>query len=117
MKPPKPSYPPVFKDKRGTELKPGDLICYSHLLGRSAGLKFGKVVSVDWSGDPAYNHQRHVYEHCPRLKVRGVEESWKGKLELGKIGTLQYEDRVLKVAPEQVHPAHLELLATVEIPS
>lgn len=42
-------------DKAGNELRPGDFIVYGHSVGRSAALRFGRVVSVNekkarWDG-------------------------------------------------------------------
>jgi hypothetical protein len=92
----------IVRDKVGYPIRPGQFIIYGHALGRSAALKFGRVLAVHSVGD-------HMYvRHAPRdrIRVHGVEEvimfDGHTEYELSKPGTLQYGDRCLVLQPAVV---------------
>lgn len=92
--------PTKFKDKSGLVINVGDLIVYGHALGRCAGLQYGKVLGMAKT----------------RLAVQGVDDHWKGhapKLNVRK-GAVAYGERTLVITREQVPPAILKLLDTVQ---
>lgn len=103
---------PRAVDKAGTELRPGDFIVYGHSVGRSAALRFGRVVSVNekkarWDGYVGTT-----------LTVWGVDDDYfdeaspfsrEAKL-LTKTSTLQYSRRTLRVDRSCVSQAALKLL-------
>lgn len=64
---------PPINDKVGNEIKPGCLIAYGHAAGRSAVLRIGKVLNVEygnmvtqWSGKEGFK--------CHRLTVMGTND-------------------------------------------
>lgn len=76
-------------DKIGREIKIGSIIVYGHALGRSAGLKIGKVVRI--------NEKKRSWDDSitTTFSVFGVEEDFSDKLSLSKIGTLHYSNRII----------------------
>jgi hypothetical protein len=94
-----------LRDKLGTEIKVNDYIVYAHNLGRSAALKFGRVIKL--SEKPTIHYESLITEY--RIGVLGYEEqSWNKEqpYTLTK-GTLQYPDRVvvLSTLPPEIKKA------------
>lgn len=81
-------------DKLGKEIKEGCYIIYGHALGRSAGLAFGKVISVSTGEKKYYNGGSYtVY----KIKIRGVDDDWKVPKLLSRDSILQYPDRIVVI--------------------
>jgi hypothetical protein len=110
---PKPTEAPVFRDKAGWLLQPGDLVVYGHALGRCAALQYGKVISIDYAEKASFDYYKNTHVWPVRLKVRGVSDGYGQKPALLKLGTLQYGSRVLKVDRTQVAVAFLDVLDTL----
>lgn len=83
-----------YTDKSGVEIKVGDYIVYSTLLGRSASLKFGKVLELRDKGT---------------MRVQGADSRWysKGKWELSGKGIVSYPERTL-VIPFTILPREVQ---------
>lgn len=94
------------KDKFGTLIKPGCYIVYGHALGRCAGLRIGKVLSVQ-SKKKSWSHESEY-----SITVQGVDDDWsfKGMRLTARRGTLLFGDRIIVLAPEQVPEAYRNLL-------
>lgn len=113
---------PVFPDKTGRSLRPGDFVVYGHALGRCAGLQYGMVLAIT-EGKFGYGDKQY-----PKLRIQGVEmddnndfhdPEWtkerRQKLNtprasLLKPSTLTFPSRVLWVTRAQVPTEVLELL-------
>lgn len=98
----------LFKDKAGTVLVPSDLIVYGHALGRSAGLRYGKVLAIvegccyDLHGTKS-----------PKIKIQviGVCDDWDDPPSLLlKESVLEFSKRVLRVTKDQIPSNILSLL-------
>lgn len=90
-----------IQDKTGHPINVGDFLAYGHALGRSAGLRFGKVLDIKprtarYNGDPGV-----------AITVIGVDEGWRGPSLCSRVGTLQYPDRTIVLEPERM-PAELK---------
>ena len=87
--------PARFYDKNGAEVRVGDFIVYGHAMGRCAGLRYGRVIAVQWSKtDPDWPSRVPV----PKLRVQGVDDDWEHMpLALCKPGTLEFPRRVLRI--------------------
>jgi hypothetical protein len=102
-----PKAPRIF-DKLGKEITQGCYIVYGHLLGRSAGLKVGKVLAIKPAPEGRFGEAR--------ITVRGVNDGWydeKPSLSENK-GTLQFPDRCLVVNESDLPKIYSSLFATVE---
>ena len=98
----------VFTDKIGRQVNVGDTIIYACSLGRSAGLRWGRVLEVVLNN--AYSPS-----HPTKLKTIGIDE-WPHKPpELqGRIGYLQFPSRVLLQDPDEVPEEISQLLDSYE---
>jgi hypothetical protein len=94
------------KDKFGTVIEAGCYIVYGHALGRCAGLRIGKVLSVQ-PKKKSYSH-----ENGYSITVQGIDDDWnfRGMGLTERKGTLLFGDRIIVLAPEQVPEAYRELL-------
>ncbi len=91
-------------DKLGQEIAVGDYIVYGHALGRSAGLRLGKVLNItehdrqwyyQYEGEPTKDHH---------FTIIGVDGEWshqEPKL-LSKKSTLMFNDRIVVLSPDKV---------------
>lgn len=61
--------PEFVLDQLGQEVRVGDTIAYSVLLGRSASISIGTVLDICWSKAPSYG----VGEQELKVKVQGFE--------------------------------------------
>lgn len=99
-------------DKLGRPIVVGSYIVYGHALGRSAGLRIGRVLAVHRNAPRDYGS---AYDRAGawRIRVQGVDDDWSHKAaELCKPGTLQFPERTIVVQPEQV-PSVLRALLEV----
>lgn len=97
---PEQEIPEFVLDQRGDEVRVGDTIAYSVLLGRSAALSIGKVLGFQYT-KTEWNPQLKV-------KVQGYEawSEWREKrdegLKLKKPGFLHAEfRRFVKIEPKE----------------
>lgn len=97
----------MFKDKAGKEVKAGDYIVYAQAWGRSAGMNYGKVLSVGMSKATDWNLKKY-----PTIRIVGVD-SWENN-KLQKPSTLRFSDRVLVVSEDQVTEKVLKALSKFE---
>lgn len=99
-----------YKDKSGRELKVGDYIIYGSLLGRCAGLKYGKILELTKAKESSYRSQ---YEGPLKLKVVSVDDNWSHRgPELCKPGYLEFSERILKIQRNQIPEQILTMLDT-----
>lgn len=104
-------------DKSGRILLLGDLIVYGHAIGRSAALRYGKILRVNAAKLDVYGRLA-----SPTLTVWGVNDDgaeWDPDLPptlLSKSSTLSYPRRVQKIPDGCVPPAVLALLLSVQVP-
>lgn len=97
----------AYVDKSGRELKVGDFIIYGSLLGRCAGLKYGKVLQLYESKGDEYTKPKK------RLKVVSVDDNWSHRgPELCKPGYLEFSERILKIGRNLIPESVLSLLDT-----
>jgi len=81
-----------YLDKGGNIVRVGDFIVYAHLMGRSAALKFGKVVAIK-SKEKKYSCGSGFV-----ITVLGVEDyGWGSNYPrlAGRKGALQWPNRTL----------------------
>lgn len=91
-------------DCAGKEVKVGSYVVYSVLLDRSAGLSFGRVVSMHWEAGFIETKK------TPRVRVQGAQFSF-GKPHLKGTGTLLFpNERMLVIEASQVPARLLRLL-------
>lgn len=110
-------------DKLGQEIKVGSIICYSTLLGRSAGLKFGKVIKI--KSTPSTKREWNGLKKIPetigfidtKLIVRGIEEWFDDIPRLNSsTGILLYpESRVIVISENQISEKYKVLLDTIKV--
>lgn len=88
--------PEYVEDFLGQKVRPGDIITYGVLLGRSASLSLGVVDEFTISKG---------YHPTVKIKVRGVEKRWygedKGKLKYKKYGYLEAMNKRFVLMPEE----------------
>jgi hypothetical protein len=109
-------YKAVFRDKSGKELQAGDYVVFAHLLGRSAGMRYGKVTRVQWSKEGWRGIK------APKLQVQGINDDYchmkdwtpsQAKLNTRK-STLGFPTRVVKIEKDQMPEEFWKLLEGVE---
>ena len=103
----------ICRDKIGAELQAGDFIVYGHALGRSAGLKIGRILEIK-AGPPDRPYWRNEHEPAPptwRIRVLGLDDRWGAKPSLQRLtrGTLQFPDRCCLVRGEDL-PENVRLV-------
>lgn len=95
------------KDKLGREIKVGSIVVYGHAMGRSAGLRIGKILSVIKKSKDHNGRQQWSFN------VIGVDDDFEGffgiKLNDRK-GTLLFRDRIIVIDPEQLPTEYFQLL-------
>lgn len=80
-----------FKDKLGNDVFVGDYILYTHNLGRSAALRFGKILDIHTKEE---FHDRHGWS----ITVQGVDDDWSHHKKLcERKGTLLFPNRTIKI--------------------
>jgi len=103
-------------DRLNKEIIVGSFIVYGSLLGRSATLQIGKVISISVNEEATYDCDRY------KIRVRGVRQckSYNFRtnvsydtIELLKQGTLSFPDRIIVLRREDIPNNVLELLDTV----
>jgi hypothetical protein len=94
---------PLPDDRVGRTIRPGCFIAYGHALGRSAGLRIGKVLAVS-RVSPTYS-KGYAMSFEWRIKVRGISDDWSfyEPTLLSKDSTLFFPERmiVLDSVPEK----------------
>lgn len=86
----------VFKDKAGEKLDPGDFIVYAATDGRSAALRYGRVLP-----------QNESKKSC--LQVRAYRDGWNGGEVFKNPVYLGYQDRVHRI-PAMFVPENIRTL-------
>jgi hypothetical protein len=76
-------------DKIGQEIAVGAYIVYGHALGRSAGLRLGKVLAINDNGN---------------FTIIGVDAEWSHRQPslLSKKSTIKFNDRIVVLSPDKV---------------
>lgn len=100
-------------DMFGNPLHKGDVILYGYNPSRSAAIKVGKIIQIDFPGLGLARWEAR--ERLHRLRVAGVTFCWnretkKSEMTLGKPGTLQFPGSVVKFPPEQLSANYREIL-------
>lgn len=97
-------------DKLGQSIAVGSYLVYGHAMGRSAGLRIGRVLAVKRNEPVAWGSE-HDRAGAWRIRVQGVDDDWTHRApELCRPGTLQFPERTIVVQPEQVPAAIRALL-------
>ena len=105
---------PQPKDKIGQTIEVESFIVYGHALGRSAGLRIGRVLSITPVTDEYQIRNRSPW----KLRVLGVDDDWASQdPKLCKPGTLYYPSRVVRVSPYDLSNEILALLAPENAPA
>ena len=108
----------ICRDKLGQELEVGAFIVYGHALGRCAGLKIGRVLTIA-NGPSERSWWANEHEPAPpswRIRVAGLDDHWGEPLaERITRGTCQFPDRMCVVPRESLAPAIVALLEA-EVP-
>ncbi len=108
------SYPEVC-DKLGCLIRPGDWIAYGHLLSRSAGLRIGKVVSIQHA-KPGYvsPYAKEPPKLDVHITVQGIEDCYGWRNDPPKLcsrkGTLLFPDRTIVLDSKMLPAKYRELL-------
>ena len=102
-----------MKDKAGRTIKPGDIVIYGKALGRSAGMQYGKVISIFEAEDRNYYGDRGT-KMKEKLRFIGIDDGWGFKKALQKPSTLEFSERILVVTRKQVNAGALKLLDTID---
>jgi hypothetical protein len=96
-------------DKSGNEINVGDYIVYGHNLGRCAGLKFGKIMNIDY--EETGNHWQPFKFS---IGVIGVDDDWNFQdARLSRKGTLQFPDRIIVLPFEKLPDYAKKLLKDI----
>lgn len=96
-----------IKDKAGRLILPGAYIVYAVSLGRSAGLRWAKVLEVSPAKKTEYGG---LHGNCA-LKVQPVDAEWSHKqAEPQKVSYLRFSDRTVIVDEEYVPEVIFRLL-------
>lgn len=106
---------PIIRDKLGQAIKEGDYIVYGHAMGRSAGLRVGKVLRLDFTNDPDRYRYRRGDCNC-RIWVWGVDDDSKYSAPIlcKHMGILEFPERVIVVPEPTVSEDYRKLLALVD---
>jgi len=98
---------PVFEDKCGKKLKGGDFVIYGHALGRCAGLRYGKVIQIQWSKD----------KKTPKAKVHGVNDDWSydEPALCSRTVALGFPKRILRIDRDQLPHEFVKMLDPIEV--
>ena len=102
-------------DKSGKPIMVGAYIVYGHALGRSAGLRFGKVLAIREKGP---SHYPSSLDSLASIRVIGVDDDWntnEPKL-CSRTGTLQFPNRLLVLEAEDLPETHRQLLDGYKAP-
>jgi hypothetical protein len=101
----------AITDKIGQPIAAGSIIAYGHALGRCAGIRIGKVLKL--SSKPSWREGETEY----RITVQGVDDDWDHKTPAltSRVGTLQFPERIIVLAPEAVPAKFRKLLDGVEV--
>lgn len=101
-----------YLDKAGQIVKVGDFIVYGSLLGRSAALKFGKVLSIKsktypirkWDFNSNTNVETGKTQTEYSIRVLGFVHNywWKPNSEYASKGTLSFPDRTLRIEVDRL---------------
>jgi hypothetical protein len=107
-----------FKDLAGSPFTEGCYVVYAALWSRSATLKYGKVVNLVVPPPDTTPYRNPVF----KLQVVSVDRTYKNAWELqgkdkvdpskGRLQTLSFLDRILRVSEAQVPEEARVLLAT-----
>lgn len=83
-------------DKLGVPIEVGSCVIYGHAMGRSAGLRVGKVLSV------GVEEVKYGERTCS-IRVRGIDDDWNCPgLTKCKPGTLRFSKRILVIPSESL---------------
>lgn len=95
-------------DKAGREITVGSFVAYAHALGRSAGLRIGRVLAIKAPAEG--DRDAHFYGGAWRITVIGVDDDWTHRPpELNqRKGVLQFPKRMLVL--DQLPETHRVLL-------
>lgn len=99
-------------DKIGREITIDCFIAYGHALGRSAGLRIGRVLAIK---EPEGGENNSDFKYCGggwRITVIGVDDDWnwkEPKLNTRK-GVLQFPCRMLVISREDMPERYRELM-------
>lgn len=102
-------------DKIGQEIKIGSIIVYGHALGRCAGLRIGKVLSLKEEDNKDYLGNINKYQpKIYRIGVIGVDDDWDHReISLARRGCLQFPNRIIVLDEKKVPEKYKMLLDTV----
>jgi hypothetical protein len=100
-------------DKIGQPIVVGSYIAYGHALGRSAGIRIGRVLVIKHSTEPLFKDGSGRIKDVWRITVIGLDDDWSWCHREPKLcerkGTLQFPERMIVLAPELV-PAKFRVL-------
>ena len=84
-----------YQDISGREFCIGDYIVYSALDGRSAVLRFGKIIELTEAKETDF----YTKEKAPKIKCKSVNLDWGGQPVKQKDVLLSFFDRVIIIDP------------------
>lgn len=94
-----------MKDKLGQPITVGCFIAYGHALGRCAGLRIGKVLSLKEASPEA-----KPFRPDSRITIIGIADDFQDPELLSKASTLMFPDRVVVLPDQAIPPQYLDLL-------
>jgi hypothetical protein len=102
-------------DKLGIPITKGSIIAYGHALGRSAGIRLGKVIKTQVQPNISYHKVNVPFFY--RITVISVDDDWvneQPRLTKNK-GVLQFPSRIIVLYPVQVPDKYKKLLDQIKI--
>lgn len=98
-----------MKDKLGQEITPGCYIVYGHVMGRSGGLRIGKVLKLDKKKDKWSDKLED------RITIQGVDAEWDHRPPqlLSKKSTLSFPNRTVVIDENNLPKVIFDLLEKV----
>lgn len=98
-------------DKLGQPLTAGCYIVYGHAMGRSAGLRFGKVLRV------ATKIPEYRTDPEDRITIQGVDAEWSHREPelLNKKSTLLFSDRTVVIDASKLPEKVFKLLEPIPL--
>lgn len=105
----------ICRDKIGQEITVGSFVVYGHALGRSAGLKIGRVLDIK-SGPTDAGYWRNEHEPPPpswRIRMVGLDDHWCYGAMPKRLtrGTCQFPDRMCVISADALARPIFEALA------
>lgn len=107
-------------DMFGRQLHPGDAILYGYNVSRSAAIKVGKILKIDFPdpGQPLHRAANRLH----RIRVAGItreflnfQDRYQTSLKVGHPGTLLFPGDIIRIEADILPPAYRDVFDQVHL--